>query len=80
MMRRKQYEALARLTMPPDDWCHVLGVIMYDPDGWRRDGKDFSEPVSLREFVTRVFSCSVGAEDGSTDLFDCECYLAEDRA
>lgn len=78
MMRRKQYDELKKLKLTPEAWCHILGVIMYDRDGWTCDGKDYGEAIGLPEFVRRVFKSTVGADDGATDLFDCENYSAED--
>lgn len=79
MMRRKQYDELKKLELPSGSWCHILGVIMHDPDGWREPReKSFDEPISLPEFVRRAFSSTIGSEDGSSDLFDCENYAAED--
>lgn len=77
-MRQKQYDAFKKLTLPPADWCAILGVRMVDPDGWRRDGKPYGEPVGLAEFVRRCWPSALGFEENSTDLFDAENHLAAD--
>ena len=75
-MRQKQYDALKKLSLPPDDWCAILGVRMLDPDGWRRDDKPYGEPVKLAEFVRRCWPSTLGLEENSTDLYDAENYVA----
>ena len=78
-MRRKQYSALLKLELRPDEWCAILGVRVLDPDGWRgENGRDWADAVGLAEFVRRCWPSTVGSEDGSTDLFDAMNYLAED--
>ena len=78
-MRRKQFLALSKLILTPDEWSAVLGVRVVDPDGWRgHNGRDWTDPISLREFVKRCWPSTVGSEDGSTDLLDAGNYLAEE--
>ena len=79
MMRRKQFDSLKRLVLPPADWCGILGIIMYDRDGWRADGADYSTPLSLSAFYARAILSTLGFEDGATEFFDVENYLAEDE-
>ena len=79
-MRRKQFKALNKLVLSPDDWCAILGVRMVDPDGWRgHDGRDWSDPIGLAEFARRCWPSTIGVDDGSTDLMDVGNYLAEEE-
>jgi hypothetical protein len=76
-MRQKQFNSLQRLTLRPEDWCDILGVRILDPDGWRQKKKDYTEFVSLHEFVELARPSTMSFEDGATDFFDVENYLAE---
>ena len=44
----------------PEQWSLELKVRVLDPDGWKRDGKSFQEPISLTEFERRLIysTCS----------------------
>lgn len=43
----------------PAEWCHIEGVQILDADGWRgRDGRDFTDPISLAEFRERLVVCT----------------------
>lgn len=43
----------------PAEWCHIERVEILDADGWRgRDGRDFSDPISLAEFRERLVVCT----------------------
>ena len=77
-MRRKQYESLKKMVLPPPDWCAILGVRVIDSDGWRQDEKSFDEPIELAEFVRRCWPSTLGFEEGALDLNDAENFLAED--
>ena len=46
-------------TATPDEWSKRLGIQVMDPDGWRRDGKPWGEPVSEAEFRSRAAWSSV---------------------
>ena len=80
MMRRKQFDALKKLSLAPEEWCGVLGLVMYDRDGWRIDGADYAEPIALADFYARALRSTMGFEDDATEFFDVENYLAEDEA
>lgn len=43
----------------PTKWGKVTGLVVCDPDGWRRDGKSFDEPVTYDEFVERATTSTV---------------------
>ena len=77
MMRRKQYDALKRTKLTGQQWCDVLGVVMYDPGGWPSEAA-FRSQTALPEFVKRALASSTGSEDCSTELLDCANYAAED--
>lgn len=38
----------------PDEWQEVTGVRVLDPDGWRRDGKSWTEAIPEEEFRQRA--------------------------
>lgn len=38
----------------PDEWCGRFDVTVHGPDGWRRDGKSWDEPITQAEFWQRV--------------------------
>ena len=77
-MRRKQFDALKKLALPPDDWCAILGLRMVDAAGWREAGRSYPDPVSISDFASLCWPSSVLFEDGALDLNDVENYLAED--
>jgi hypothetical protein len=79
-MRRKQYNVLRWLVLRPVDWCDILGVRVIDPDGWRGSrAKPYEDPLPMREFVNRCFSSTMVFEEGATDYYDAENYVAEDE-
>lgn len=45
----------------PDEWSRIKQITVHGPDGWRRDGKPWSEPISEAEFMSRasVSSCEM---------------------
>ena len=75
-MREKQFKAMQHLKLRPEDWCGILGVRVLGPDGWRQAELDYAEPVSLGEFIHLVHPSTVSFEEGVTDFFDAENYLA----
>ncbi len=36
------------------EWAADIGVNIRDPDGWRRDGKAWLEPLSYDDFCERM--------------------------
>jgi hypothetical protein len=52
------------LEMPPRFWAAMVGVVVLDPDGWRRDGKDFDEPLTLDDFWDRMLYSTIYAPNG----------------
>lgn len=40
--------------LTPKEWQELEGIIVIDPDGWRKDGKSFDEPISKDEFNQRM--------------------------
>jgi hypothetical protein len=44
----------------PDEWSKRFGVKVWDPDGWRSDGKAWDEPISKAEFERRLAVSTVG--------------------
>lgn len=49
------------LEMHPDFWSAMYGVRILDPDGWRRDGKDFDEPLTFDEWRDRMLESTVAS-------------------
>lgn len=47
----------------PDKWCRQFSVTVHGPDGWKRDGKSWDEPITEDEFWRRVSwsSCEMPA-------------------
>lgn len=43
----------------PDEWCRRLNVTVHDPDGWRRGGKSWTDPITRAEFQERIAWSSV---------------------
>lgn len=43
----------------PEEWEPIVGVQIVDPDGWRKDGKPFDEPITRREFEERAAPSTV---------------------
>jgi hypothetical protein len=43
----------------PDKWGRVTGVQVWDPDGWRVDGKSFDEAVTFDEYMRRAVTSTV---------------------
>ena len=78
-MRRKQFDAMKGMKLTPEQWCAILGLRMIDPDGWNKYEEDYSVPVDLPGFYSRAASSTMGFEDGSTDFFDVENFVAEDE-
>ena len=48
----------------PEDWAQEMGVTILDPDGWRRDGKDFEQRVTKKEFKERLIHCTLATGGG----------------
>jgi hypothetical protein len=44
----------------PDEWSRIQGVLVLDPDGWREDGKPWTEPITEDEFAKRLAISTVG--------------------
>lgn len=59
LTRIRSYFPAAGATqlLAPAEWCARYGLEVSDPDGWRRAGADWQEPVSLPLFWAR-FSAS----------------------
>ena len=43
----------------PEQWCQQYDRTVRDPDGWRKDGKPWDEPISLPEFWDRFGGSTV---------------------
>ena len=52
----------------PDEWCKQFSVTVHGPDGWRRDGRPWSDPITEAEFWERVAvsSCEMPARRTDT--------------
>jgi len=84
MLTRKKYNAMLRLTLKPEAWAALLGVIILDPDGWRSPTqsylpKDWEAPLELREFLGRALPSTMKMEDGDDDFHTALNYRAEDE-
>lgn len=67
----------------PDEWCSQFSVTVHGPDGWRRDGKSWDEPITETEFWARVavsscempvrgaMSADVSRVPGKTRVWQC---------
>jgi len=42
-----------KAILSPKNWCELLDVKIFDPDGWRKDDKDF-EAIIGQEFLERL--------------------------
>jgi hypothetical protein len=51
------------LEMPPVFWNAMYGVRIMDIDGWRRDGKDYDEPLTFDDWHSRMLECTVDARN-----------------
>lgn len=52
----------------PEDWAEEKGIVIVDPDGWRRDGAPaLDEPITEEEFNRRAAESTIASrrEDGS---------------
>lgn len=49
----------------PAEWCHLYGVTLLDPDGWRKDGKKLSEPLTHKDWAARMAESTVQLQFGS---------------
>lgn len=39
----------------PEEWMWVTGILIMDPDGWRREGDPpWSQPITREEFIRRA--------------------------
>jgi len=61
----------------PEEWCQILGVQISDPDGWRVDGKPWSDPIDESEFHVRYAGSTISlasllAPNPKQALFDAE--------
>ncbi len=43
----------------PVDWQHEFDYVVLDPDGWRRDGKSWDEPITRDEYSQRLMWSTV---------------------
>ena len=44
----------------PVEWEAITHIRIMDPDGWRADGKDYTEPITRAEFIQRAAVSTVG--------------------
>jgi hypothetical protein len=49
------------LEFTPEVWNSMYGVRIMDPDGWRRDGKDYDEPLTFDDWHDRMLDSTVAA-------------------
>lgn len=47
------------IYLRPTEWANLACIVIKDPDGWRRDGKDFHEPITYEEFTRRLNLSSI---------------------
>jgi hypothetical protein len=47
------------MKLTPKEWQEKTGITILDPDGWRKDGKSFDEPIDLNEWNERMFISTV---------------------
>lgn len=43
----------------PDEWAAEHDVLILDPDGWRRDGKPWDEPLTEEDFLDRMAQSTI---------------------
>jgi len=51
----------------PDEWQDELGLIVLDPDGWRRDGTSWTKPITREEFETKLASSTIDISRSSLE-------------
>lgn len=49
-----------KAILSPKNWSELLGVRIYDPDGWRKDDKSFDDPIDLDDFLERLTWSTIG--------------------
>lgn len=54
----EMYTGYERLRTP-DEWQVETGITVHDPDGWRVDGKDWSDPISKAEWDRRMVQSTI---------------------
>lgn len=47
------------IKLTPREWETKTGITILDPDGWRKDGKSFDEPIDEAEWNERMFISTV---------------------
>jgi hypothetical protein len=45
----------------PQEWAADEGLLIINEDGWRKDGKDFEEPLTRDEYLQRLQTSTVVA-------------------
>lgn len=48
-----------KIKKKPVEWATEEGVVIMDPDGWRRDGKSFDEPITEADYVSRKWISTI---------------------
>jgi hypothetical protein len=43
----------------PEEWQKITGIIIYDPDGWREDNKNWDDPIDQDEWNRRMIISTV---------------------
>lgn len=46
----------------PDEWSVDFNIVVLDPDGWRADGKPWSDPIPRDEFSRRAIESTIRAD------------------
>lgn len=58
-------ELVGKVLRTPDDWAAIEDMHVLDPDGWRRDGKDWFEPITHEDFLARVMQSTIVVPRGA---------------
>ena len=57
---------MKKIKLTPNEWCLLTGIIVFDPDGWDRRGRDkfdedWAKYLTFDEFMNK---CSISTTNG----------------
>lgn len=63
--------------LQPKEWESLIGIIIYDPDGWDRKNceVDFAKPLSLKEFLNKAAYSTTKTSKLFMELYKSEWFV-----
>jgi hypothetical protein len=49
----------------PTEWNNFFGIEILDNDGWRNSESDFTKPIGLEEYISRMVKSTIHIVDSN---------------